>query len=489
MKNIRVRFAPSPTGPLHIGGIRTAIYNYIIAKKYKGKFILRIEDTDKNRFITDTEKYIIETLEWTGLSIDESPFNGGKYSPYRQSNRNHLYNFYLQKLIEKGYAYYAFDTPSTIEEIKKKDNTFIYNAKTRLQMNNSLSRELKNIINNLEFPSHYVIRFKTPKDKYIEIYDEIRGYLKINTSSLDDKILVKSDGLATYHLANVIDDHLMKITHVIRGEEWLSSMPLHILIYRAFKWERPLFAHLPLILKTSGGGKLSKRDEGEQIYPIEWKRKNAKTISPGYREKGYFPEAIINILTLLGWGTGKEKELFSLKKLEKQFSLRRIKKSGAIFNKEKVYWFNKQYLKKKTINYLIILFKKEINKYGIYIKIKDFIRVIKIIKNRVNYVQELWENAYYFFINPLTFNKKYITIDIFYILYIIQKSFMKEKDFHSSNLRTKIKFLIFDNQLILKQVFQVLRMTLVGALKGSDIFFIMEIIGKKETIKRIRKYY
>lgn len=489
MKNTRVRFAPSPTGLLHIGGIRTAIYNYIFAKKHKGKFILRIEDTDKDRFVADAEKYIVETLERTGLSIDESPFNGGKYSPYRQSNRKHLYNFYLQKLLEKGYAYYAFDTPSAIAEIKKKDNTFTYNTKTRLQMHNSISRDLKTIIDNLELPSHYVVRFKTPKEKLISVYDEIRGEIKINTSSLDDKILVKSDGMATYHLANVVDDHLMKITHVFRGEEWLSSTPIHFLLYKAFEWERPLFVHLPLILKTSGGGKLSKRDESGQIFPIEWKGKITKTISTGYREKEYFPEAIINFLALLGWNIGKEKELFCIKQFKKQFSLKRIQKSGAIFNKEKAFWFNKQYLQKKPINYLMILFKKELNRHGVYINDNNFFRVIKIIKNRISFVQELWKNAYYFFIAPLIFNNKYITIDIFYIVYIIQKSFMKEKDFRSSNLRRRIKFLIYDNHLILKQVFQILRIVLVGILMGGDIFFIMEIIGKKETIKRMRKYY
>lgn len=489
MKNIRVRFAPSPTGALHIGGLRTALYNYIFAKKHNGKFILRIEDTDKDRFVVGAEKYIVEALEWCGLSTDESPYNVGKYGPYRQSDRKHLYDFYIQKLLEKGHAYYAFDTPTTVEEkrkqMKKKGKIFTYNAKTRLQMNNSLSKETKN--DSLELP--YVIRFKTPKDKLIYVYDEIRGEIKINTSSLDDKILVKSDGMTTYHLAHVVDDHLMKITHVIRGEEWLSSMPLHILIYGAFEWEIPLFAHLPLILNTNGGGKLSKRYGGGPIFPLEWK--DTKTISTGYREEGYFPEAIVNMLALLGWNPGKEKELFCLKKLEKKFYLKRVQKSGAIFNKEKAYWFNKQYLQRKPIEHLMILFRKEFNKHGAYANDKDLIKVIKTVKNRVSFVQELWENAYYFFIAPQTYDNKYITkiwgIDSFSILKNLQKILLKEEDFSSSNLKKIIKFFVYDNQLVLKQVLQTLRLALVGNLKGGDIFLIMEILGKKETIERIKE--
>lgn len=490
MKNIRVRFAPSPTGILHIGGLRTALYNYIFAKKHNGKFILRIEDTDKDRFVVGAEKYIVEALEWCGLSTDESPYNGGKYGPYRQSERKHFYDFYIQKLLEKGHAYYAFDTPNTVEEkrkqMKKKGKIFTYNAKTRLQMDNSLSIDTKNLIDRLEFP--YVIRFKTPKDKLISVYDEIRGEIKINTSDLDDKILVKSDGMTTYHFANVVDDHFMKITHVIRGEEWLSSMPLHILIYGAFEWEIPLFAHLPLILNPNGSGKLSKRYGGGEIFPLEWK--DTKTISPGYREEGYFPEAIVNMLALLGWNPGKAKELFCLKKLEKQFSLKRVQKSGAIFNKEKAYWFNKQYLQRKPIEHLIIIFRKEFNKHGAYANDKDLGKVIKTVKNRVSFVQELWENAYYFFIAPQTFDNKYITkvwaIDSFSILNNLQKSLMKEEDFRSSNLRKIIQFFVYDLQLVLKQVLQTLRLGLVGTLKGGDIFFIMEILGKKETIERIK---
>jgi glutamyl-tRNA synthetase len=484
MKKIRVRFAPSPTGPLHVGGIRTAIYNNIFAKKHKGKFILRIEDTDKDRFLSGTEKYIVEALEWCGLSIDESPLNGGKYGPYKQSNRKHLYDFYIQKLIEKGHAYYAFDPITTVEVKEIKNNFFSYNAKTRLQMNNSISR--KNI-KNLEFPSPYVIRFKIPKEKLISVYDEIRGEIKINTSLLDDKILVKSDGMATYHLANVVDDHLMKITHVLRGEEWISSMPLHILIYRAFEWKIPFFVHLPLILKTSGYGKLSKRDEDGHIFPIKWI--DDKNLSTGYREKGYFPESIVNMLALLGWNPGKEKELFCIKKLEKKFSFKRVQKSGSIFNKKKASWFNKKYFQKKPIEHLMIIFRKEFNKHGIFINNKTLVKVIKRIKNRISFVQELWENSHYFFISPQTYDNKYITIEIFYLLNRIQKSLMKEKYFLSSNLRRRINFFIYDNQLISKQVFQTLRMAIIGTLKGGDIIFIMEIIGKKETIERIRKFY
>lgn len=472
MKNIRVRFAPSPTGPLHIGSIRTAIYNYIFAKKHKGKFILRIEDTDKYRFVADIENYIVEAIEWCGLSTDESHLNIGKYGPYKQSDRKHLYDFYIQKLLEKGYAYYAFD-PIDFKT---------YNAKTRLQMNNSLSIDTKNLLDKLELP--YVIRFKIPKYKLIYLNDEIRGEIKINTSSLDDKIIFKSDGNITYHLANVIDDHLMKITHVIRGEEWISSLPLHILMYEAFEWKIPLFVHLPLLLKTSGG-KLSKRDGNDHV--IEWK--DTKTISTGYREEGYFPETIVNMLALLGWNEGKEKELFCLKKLEKKFSFKRVQKSGAIFSKEKAFWLNKQYFQRKPIEHLMIIFSKEFNKHGGYINNKTLVKVIKTIKNRVSFIQELWKKTYYFFIAPQRYDDQYITIDNISILNNLQKSLIKEKDFRSFNLRRIIKFFIYDNQLVLKQVFQTLRIALVGTLKGGDIFFIMEILGKKETIKRIRRFY
>lgn len=477
MKNIRVRFAPSPTGALHIGGIRTAIYNYIFAKKNKGKFILRIEDTDKDRFILGIENSIIEILEWCGICIDESPFNIGKYGPYKQSKRKHLYSFYIQKLIDNNHAYYAFDALDT--EIKK--NSFTYNAKTRLQMNNSLCRNT--LFDDFKLP--YVIRFKTPKNKLISVFDQIRGEIKINTSSIDDKIIVKSDGMATYHLANVIDDHLMKITHVIRGEEWLSSMPLHILIYEAFEWKSPSFAHLPLLLKSSGCGKLSKRDGSGIIIGLEWK--DTKTLN--YNEEGYFPEAIINMLALLGWSPGKAKEFFCIKKLEKKFSLKKVQKSGAIFNKEKAYWFNQQYIQRKPIKNLIIIFRREFNKHGAYTNDKNLTKVIKTVKNRVSFVKELWKNAYYFFISPQKYDNQYITINSFSILNIIQISILKEENFHSSNLKRIIKFLIYDHHLILKQVFQILRISLVGVLTGGDIFLIMEILGKKETIERIRKYY
>lgn len=492
MKNIRVRFAPSPTGPLHIGAIRTAIYNYIFAKKYRGKFILRIEDTDKDRFVIGTENDIVNALEWCGLSIDESPFNEGKYKPYKQSDRKHLYDFYLQKLFDKEHAYYAYYSYYSYDsfypldtEIKKKDSLLTYNAKRRLQMNHSLDRDTKNLLDRLKLP--YVIRFKTPKDKLISIYDEIRGEIKINTSSLDDKILVKSDGMATYHFANVVDDHLMKITHVIRGEEWLSSMPLHILIYETFEWEIPVYVHLPLLLKTSGSGKLSKRDGDRQVFSI--KCKETKNISYGYGEEGYFPEAIVMILGLLGWNTIIEKELFCLKKLEHKFTLKRIHKSGAIFNQEKAYCLNQQSFQRKSINHLMIIYRKVLNKHGAYTNDKNLFKIIKTVQNRVSFVQELWDNAYYFFIAPQTYDNQYTSIDSFSILKNIQKSLMKEEDFRSSNLKRIIKFFIYDNQFGLKTVFQTLRLSLLGFLKGGDIFFIMEILGKKETIERIRKYY
>lgn len=479
MKNIRVRFAPSTTGTLHIGSLRTAIYNYIFAKRHKGKFILRLEDTDKDRFEIGTENNIVEALEWCGLSIDESSFNEGKYKPYKQSNRKNLYYFYLQKLLEKGHACHSF-YPLYQSEKPAEYSLFPYNAKIHHKMNNSLYRDTKNLLDSLKLP--YVISFKTPKDKFIDIYDEIRGEIKINTSSLDYKILVKSDGMATYHLANVVDDHLMKITHVIRGEEWLSSMPLHILLYRAFEWEIPIYLQLPLLLNTSGRKKLSKRSGDSSGFTLEWKE--TKNISTGYREEGYFPEAIFNMLV---WN--KEKEFISLKKLEKKIAIKRIQKSGAIFNKEKAFWLNKQYFQRKPLDHLMILFRKEFNKHVAYTNDKTLVKIIKTVKNRVSSVQELWYNAYYFFIAPQKYDKKYTSIDSFSILNNIQKGLMEEKDFRSSNLKRIIKFFIYDHQLDLKKVFQTLRMSLIGSLMGGDIYFIMEILGKKETIERINKYY
>jgi len=350
-KEIRVRFAPSPTGPLHIGGVRTALYNYLFARNHRGKFILRIEDTDQNRFVPGAENYILESLEWCGIEFDESIHKGGTYAPYRQSERKKIYREYAEKLIETGDAYYAFDTSEELDALRKKlesekaVNTS-YSSLSRKEMKNSLTLTKKEVQSKIELGDDYVIRFKMPENEEIRFQDIIRGEVVVNSSTLDDKVLFKSDGMPTYHLANIVDDHLMEITHVIRGEEWLPSLPLHVMLYRAFGWELPQFAHMPLTLKPDGKGKLSKRDGdrlGFPVFPLEWKNPQTGEFSSGYRESGYFPEAFINILAFLGWNPGTEQEIFSLEELIEAFSLERVSKAGSRFDPEKAKWYNHKY--------------------------------------------------------------------------------------------------------------------------------------------------
>src|SRR5690554_6572432 len=374
-RKVRVRFAPSPTGPLHMGGVRTALFNYLFARKHGGDFILRIEDTDQNRFVPGAEEYISESLKWCGLNPVESPEAGGDYGPYRQSERKHLYRQYADQLVESGWAYIAFDTPEEIEHLRKEaelnKDTFSYGIGTRERLNNSLRLEAAEVQCNIEAGEPYVIRFKMPADQDITETDIIRGTVTFNTTrSLDDKVLFKSDGMPTYHLANVVDDHLMEITHVIRGEEWLPSLPLHVMLYRAFGWQdtKPQFAHLPLILKPTGKGKLSKRDGdkmGFPVFPLQWKDPISGETFRGYREDGYFPEAFINLLALLGWNPGTEQEFFSLNELAQTFSLERVVKSGSRFDPEKAKWFNKHYFQQKTVTELAEGFKPILLNKGI----------------------------------------------------------------------------------------------------------------------------
>ncbi|WGH26768.1 MAG: glutamate--tRNA ligase [Candidatus Bostrichicola ureolyticus] len=488
MKNVRVRFAPSPTGPLHLGSVRTALYNYLFAKKYKGNFILRIEDTDQNRIINGSEKYILNTLKWARIEPNEGFNYGGNYGPYRQSERITIYNKYVKYLIEKGYAYYAFDRYEDIENIRKSMNKqgiiFSYNASIRNKLNNSLCLTSKEVINNLNSKIPYVIRFKVPSSERIKIYDDIHGNISFKTDFIDDKILVKSNGIATYHLANVIDDHLMRISNVIRGEEWLSSLPLHVLLYRAFEWEIPNFAHLPLILNTKGKGKLSKRDADKSnfpIFPLKWKNIN------GYNEIGYFPEAFINMLALLGWNPGDQKEIFSLKELINKFSIEKINKSSARFNINKAIWFNKQYLQLKSVEEISFLFKKELNKRKIYVNNNYIKLVINNIKERVSFINEIWENSFYFFERPKNYDIKLINNFIINIYHLneIKNIFKHIKIFSKDYIKTIIMDYINHNNLITKNIIQVLRLALVGNLQGIDIYLIMEIIGQIESIKRI----
>ena len=395
---VRVRFAPSPTGPLHIGGVRTALYNYLFAKKHNGDFILRIEDTDQNRFVEGAEQYIIDSLNWCGIPYDEGPGKDGGFGPYRQSERAHLYKDYAQQLIDSGNAYYAFDTADALDAHRKdheaEGKTFIYNWHNRQKLDNSLALSSEEVKAKLDANLPYVIRFKSPEAETLPLTDEIRGNMEIDTSILDDKVLFKSDGMPTYHLANIVDDHLMEITHVIRGEEWLPSLALHVLLYRAFGWTAPKFAHLPLILKPQGKGKLSKRDGdkmGFPVFPLEWKDPKTGEISSGYREENYLPEAMVNMLSLLGWNPGTEQEFFNLSELVSAFEISRVHKSGAKFDPEKTKWFQQHYLQLQDNKELAEQFQKILKDKGVNSDMDFTVKIVALLKERAVFVDDLWD--------------------------------------------------------------------------------------------------
>ena len=494
MSDVRVRFAPSPTGPLHIGGVRTALFNYLFAKKNSGTFILRIEDTDQNRFVPGAEDYIVEALNWCGIPYDEGPDKNGGFGPYRQSERKHLYGAYAQKLVLSGDAYYAFDTTEALDSHRQnheaKGKTFIYNWHNRLKLDNSLCLSQDEVQSRINSGEDYVVRFKVPQDKTLVLHDVIRGKINIDTNTLDDKILFKSDGMPTYHLANIVDDHLMEISHVIRGEEWLPSLALHQLLYDAFGWNAPQFAHLPLIMKPIGKGKLSKRDGekgGFPVFPLQWND------AIGYRETGFFPEAVINFLALLGWNPGTEQEIFSLSELVEAFTLERVNKSGARFDPEKTKWYNHQYLQRKPLEEITSIFIQEqggnypqINQKGkLYTQ-----KAIALVKKRAHFTAELWELVSYFFVAPAQYNEK-----------AIRKQFKEDtlqnlKDVHhlleplstftSKKVEDEVKTWINQNERSFGKVMGPLRLSLVGDLKGPHLFDIIEMIGKEETLLRIQ---
>lgn len=494
-KQVRVRFAPSPTGPLHIGGVRTALFNYLFAKQNGGVFYLRIEDTDQNRFVQGAESYILEALKWLGISPDETIGKNEKFGPYRQSERKHLYKQYAGELINSGWAYYAFDTQEALDFQRKQHEeqgkTFIYNHHNREKLDTSLviSKEetLKRIVNNEE----YVIRFKTPVGETLHLKDIIRGEVKFETNVLDDKVLFKSDGMPTYHLANVVDDHLMETSHVIRGEEWLPSMPLHVLLYRAFGWEAPEFAHLPLILKPIGNGKLSKRDGdklGFPVFPLEWKTDVG--ISSGYRENGFFPEAVINFLALLGWNDGTEQELFSMEELVEKFDLNRVHKAGAKFDPEKNKWFNHNYLQMQSDESLAKSFAPILASNGVAASEAHLTKVVSLIKERANFVSEFWDLSYYFFVAPTSYDEKASknwkeeTPQLMKQLIAVIETI---EDFTTETVETIVKDWTTANEIGMGKIMQPFRLSLVGALKGPHLFDIVAFIGKEETIKRIQK--
>lgn len=494
-KQVRVRFAPSPTGPLHIGGVRTALFNYLFAKKHNGIFYLRIEDTDQNRYVPGAEEYIVEALNWCGIPFDEGVGKEGKYGPYRQSERKDMYRQYALGLVASGWAYYAFDTPEALDKLRADaeaaGQTFIYNHTNRDTLDTSLNLSADAVQQRLDAGDAYVIRFKTPVGETLHLKDIIRGDIKFDTSLLDDKVLFKSDGMPTYHLANIVDDHLMETTHVIRGEEWLPSLPLHALLYRAFGWEAPEFAHLPLILKPVGNGKLSKRDGdklGFPVFPLEWKNPDGTT-SPGYREQGYLPEAVINFLAMLGWNPGTDQELFTLDELVQLFDLERVHKAGAKFDPEKNKWFNHQYFHRQDNEKIAhelshILLEKGINKPIEYVT-----EVVALVKERATFAHELWDLSDYFFTAPQTYDEKAVknwkpeTAEVMTQLIDVLQNTL---DFTSANLESVIKAWMEENGIGMGKVMQPLRLSLVGAMKGPHLFDIMAMIGKEETISRIK---
>jgi glutamyl-tRNA synthetase len=494
-KNVRVRFAPSPTGPLHIGGVRTALFNYLFAKKHGGDFVLRIEDTDQNRYVEGAEQYIIDALDWCGMPADESPVNSGKYGPYRQSERKHLYKQYAEQLIASGHAYYAFDTAEQLDFHRKdheaKGKTFIYNWHNRLKLSNALSLSAEDIKAKLDAGEDYVIRFKSPQDETLHLKDIIRGDIKIDTNVLDDTGLFKRDGRPTYHLANIVDDHLMEISHVIRGEEWLPSLALHYQLYQAFGWEAPEFAHLPLILKPTGKGKLSKRDGdklGFPVFPLEWTDPKTGDVSRGYKEDGYFPNAMVNFLAFLGWNPGTEQEIFSLDELIHTFNLERVNKSGARFDPDKTKWFNHHYMQEQDNDVLAEAF-KNYNPELADIDINYIAMVIGLIKERATFVSDFWDLSHFFFTAPTSYDekasKKAFKDGTKDILEDVVKTINNIENFSVETLQTHIKGWITSNEIGFGKVMMPLRLALVGALQGPDVFDIMFMIGKTETVKRI----
>jgi glutamyl-tRNA synthetase len=497
-KRIRVRFAPSPTGPLHMGGVRTALFNYLFAKKNGGDFLLRVEDTDHLRYVPGAEEYIVESLKWCGLIPDEGPGFGGEYGPYRQSERGEIYAGYAWQLVNTGWAYLSFDTPEELDclraEAEAAGNTFSYDQHTRMHLYNSLSLPSNEVKQRTGKGESFAIRFKMPENLDVTEEDLIRGAVTFNTRELDDKVLFKSDGMPTYHLANVVDDHLMEITHVIRGEEWLPSLPLHILLYRAFGWEdsRPRFSHLPLILKPQGKGKLSKRDGdkmGFPVFPLLWKDPETGEIYRGYREDGYFPEAFLNLLALLGWNPGTEQEIFSLQEMVENFSLERVVKSDSRFDPEKARWFNRQYLQKKPALELAQLLVPILNTKGISITLAKVVAVVEEIKDRCDFVTDFWEKGHYFFVGPDSYDEKALAKrwkpETPSEIKAIATLFETVEPWEAPVLKEHFSNFMNQKGWSFGGVMNALRICLVGGNVGPDLFRICELLGRNETVARI----
>ena len=499
-RRVRVRFAPSPTGPLHIGGLRTALYNYLFARQAGGDFILRIEDTDSQRFVEGAEEYIMESLAWCGIKIDEGVREGGAYAPYRQSERREIYLKYALQLVESGNAYYAFDTPETLDALRKKaeeaGEAFAYNYAVRGELETSLKLSAEEVKARIERGDQWVVRFKMPEGEVVKMYDIIRGDVEINTSTLDDKVLYKSaDALPTYHLANIVDDHLMEISHVIRGEEWLPSLPLHYMLYRAFGWSdtQPEFAHLPLLLKPTGQGKLSKRDGdkmGFPVFPLAWNPTTGES-ARGYREDGYFPEAVVNMLALLGWNPGTEQEIFSMQELVEVFLLERVGKSGARFQPDKAKWFNSQYMHVRDDEELTNSFMPMLAERGVNADSERVKYIVSLIKGRATFVSDFWELTSYFFEAPTEYDpksvKKYWKGENPARLLELAEALAGVDDFSVDALDKFVHDWNESKEYNLGQTINTLRLSVVGACVGPSMFEVLYLIGKDEVIARIKR--
>ena len=497
MSKVRVRFAPSPTGPLHLGGVRTALYDYLFAKNQGGEFVLRIEDTDTARYVEGAEDYIMEALEWCGIIPDESPKHGGKFAPYRQSERRDIYDKHLAEILKTDYAYLAFDTPEELDEIRKEyeenGEVFAYNYITRNRLKNSLTLSKDEVERLLAENVPYVVRFKMPIDRILNLEDIIRGKSSVNTNTLDDKVLVKNDGMPTYHFANIVDDHEMEITHVIRGEEWLPSLGLHYLLYEAMGWERPQFAHLSLILKPEGKGKLSKRDGdkfGFPVFPLNFKDPETGNISKGYREEGYLPNAFINMVALLGWSPANDREILTLEEMVKEFDLHKVHKAGARFSKEKAEWFNHEYLKQLSDEETLALFKGVEGIDLSQFNDEKLLKIISLMKERATFIKDIYLDGKFFFEAPVTYDEKaskkawndetgILMNDLADVLQTIE-------NFEAEILRKAIHDFAETKELGMGKVMMPLRLALVGELKGPDVPDILEILGSEESVSRIK---
>jgi glutamyl-tRNA synthetase len=499
MREVRVRFAPSPTGALHIGGVRTALYNYLLARQTKGTMILRIEDTDQTRYVPGAEEYIIESLKWVGITIDEGAGVGGPHAPYRQSERQAIYKKYAQQLIDAGHAYYAFDTAEELDQMRERLKTAgvdtpQYNSITRMQMKNSLTLKEEELKNLMDAGTPYVIRLKVPRKEEIRLNDLIRGWVTVHSSQVDDKVLMKSDGMPTYHLANVVDDYLMKISHVIRGEEWLPSAPLHVLLYKYFGWEdvMPQFAHLPLLLKPDGNGKLSKRDAdqlGFPIFPLTWKDPNTQDVAVGYKEAGYLPDALINFLAFLGWNPGTTQEIFSMDQLIEAFQLERINKAGAKFDFHKAQWFNQQYTKTKPDAELAQFLLNALQKENISCTEEKALKITALMKERVTFPKDLWEQGKFFFQAPTAFDEGVVSKkwndEAVKVISAFCDAVSKLTSLDANMAKATLDEVTAVLGIGAGKILQALRLSVTGAGGGPDLMMIMEILGKDEVMNRI----